>query len=53
MTNRILNGHLSSQERSKYMSALAEAVKAPDLPKTLRDLANRFVERRRTLDAEG
>ncbi|MBB3181798.1 hypothetical protein FHW64_006239 [Variovorax sp. Sphag1AA] len=35
------------------MSALAEAVKAPDLPKTLRDLANRFVERRRTLDAEG
>jgi hypothetical protein len=53
LTNRILNGQLSAQERSKYMSALAEAVSTPDLPKTLRDLANHFLERRRALDAEG
>jgi hypothetical protein len=53
MTNRILNGQLSDQERSKYMSALVETAKTPDLPKTLRDLAHWFLERRRTLDAEG
>ncbi|MCR6480697.1 hypothetical protein NU688_31400 [Variovorax sp. ZS18.2.2] len=53
MMNRILNGQLSDQERSKYMSALVETAKTPDLPKTLRDLAHRFLERRRTLDAEG
>jgi hypothetical protein len=53
MTNRILNGQLSDHERSKYMSALVEAAKTPDLPKILRDLAHRFLERRRTLDAEG
>ena len=53
LTNRILNSRLSAQKRSKYRSALAEAVAAPDLPKTLRDLANHFLERRRTLDSDG
>lgn len=52
MANRILNGRLSDQERSKYMSALVETAKTPDLPRALQDLVHRFLERRRKLDAE-
>lgn len=52
MVNRILNGRLSTEERSKYMSALVETANTPNLPRSLRDLIHRFLERRRKLDAD-